>query len=104
MFIAPTEPMQVRMAPTRLSVPSSVKAGPKRICSSGPDTPTRMRVPRGRFECGVAMPPRLLGAGEGGADQDRVGARGERLANVAAGGHSAVGDDGHVAARPLVVK
>src|SRR5213592_374346 len=29
---------------------------PKRICSSEPAMPTRMRVPRGRFACGVAMP------------------------------------------------
>ena len=52
---APTEPMHVRMAPTRLSVPSSVNAGPKRICSSEPAMPTRIRVPRGtRIRVGIA--------------------------------------------------
>src|SRR5262249_32050403 len=56
MFCAPTEPIQVRMAPTRFSVPSSVKAGPNRISSSDPTMPTRMRVPRGRFRLGVAIP------------------------------------------------
>src|SRR5262249_35921013 len=56
MLRAPTEPMHVRMAPTRLRVPSSVKAGPNRICSSEPAIPTRIRVPRGRFWCGVAIP------------------------------------------------
>ena len=110
MFMAPTEPMQVRMAPTRLSVPSSVNAGPKRICSSGPAMPDadaraarQVRVRRGHAPV-VAAARRLLGAREGGADHDRVGAGGERLADVAAGGHAAVGDDRHVAAGPLVVE
>ena len=52
----------------------------------------------------VAAARRLVGAREGRADHDRVGARGERLADVAARRHAAVGDDRHVAAGPLVVE
>src|SRR5947207_11305329 len=44
------------IAPTRFWLPSSTSAGPKRICLSEPVLPTLMRVPRGRFACGVAMP------------------------------------------------
>src|SRR5438132_1298637 len=48
--------MQVVIAPTKFWLPSSTSAGPKRICFSDPVVPTLMRVPRGRFACGVAMP------------------------------------------------
>src|SRR5229473_139651 len=56
MLQAPTLPMQVVIAPTKFWLPSSTSAGPKRICFSDPVVPTLMRVPRGRFACGVAMP------------------------------------------------
>src|SRR6185295_14839834 len=56
MVAAPTLPMQVVMAPTRFCEPSSTVAVPNRICLSEPVMPTLMRVPRGRFAWGVAMP------------------------------------------------
>ena len=49
-------PMLVCNAPSRLWVPSSSWAGPRRICSRVPVVPTLMRVPRGRTGLGVAMP------------------------------------------------
>src|SRR5882672_6668580 len=63
----------------------------------------QVRVRRGHAPV-VAAAGSFLGAREGGADHDRVGAGGEGLADVAAGGHPAVGDDRHVAAGPLVVE
>src|SRR5947208_974279 len=67
--------MQVRIAPTRLSVPSSVNAGPNRICSSEPATPTRIRVPRGRLACvGAAvheLQARLVGDDVADDERDR---------------------------------
>src|SRR5260221_4334621 len=41
----------------------------------------------------IAAAGRFLGAGEGGADHDGIGTAGERLADVAALGHAAIGDD-----------
>ena len=43
-------------SPVPLALPSSVRAGPDRISSSDPVVPTLMRVPRGKFACGVAIP------------------------------------------------
>src|SRR5439155_583637 len=54
MVRAPTLPMQVVIAPTRFWLPSSTSAGPNRICFREPVAPTLIRVPRGRFACGVA--------------------------------------------------
>src|SRR6266850_2113608 len=62
----------------------------------------QVRVRRGHAPV-VAAARRLGGPREGGADHDRVGARREGLADVAAGRHAAVGDDRHVAAALLVV-
>src|SRR5690606_11457039 len=50
----------------------------------------------------VAASRRLGGAGEGGADHDGVGAAGERLGDVAAVDHAAVGDHVDVASAGLV--
>src|SRR5215510_13655301 len=52
----------------------------------------------------IAAARRFLSPREGRADHDRVRARGEGFANVTARGHAAVGDDGHVAPRALVVE
>src|SRR5262245_56990971 len=52
----------------------------------------------------VAAPRRLDGARERRADHDRVGARGEGLAHVAAGRHAAIRDHGDVAARFLIME
>src|SRR5258705_3098460 len=65
--------------------------------------PRQVRMRRGHAPV-VAAARGFLGAREGGADHDRVRARGERLADVPAGGHAAVGDYRHVAAGPLVVE
>src|SRR5919106_561976 len=47
----------------------------------------------------VTAARRFVGAGKGRADHDGVGAAGDRLGDVAAGSHPAVGDDVHVAPR-----
>src|SRR5215831_16318910 len=66
--------------------------------------PARQIRVRGGHAPVIPAPRRLLGAREGGADHDGVRARGERLADVAAGGHATIGDDGYVAAGALVVE
>src|SRR5215467_3109551 len=63
----------------------------------------QVRVWRGHAPV-IAAARRLLGARESGSDHDGVRTRGEGLADVAARGHAAVGDDGHVAAGALVVE
>ena len=84
--------------------PSVTWAGPSRIRSSEPTVPTLMRVPRGSVGDGAAMPQfvprpgRLLGAGQRRADHQHVRAGGDRLGQLAAAAHAAVGDDRHVAA------
>src|SRR5438128_8357879 len=52
----------------------------------------------------IAAAGRLDRPGERGADHHGVGARGERLAHIAPGGHAAVGDDGDVASCLLVIE
>src|SRR3954470_23104769 len=99
----------------RLNVPSFSRAGPMRISSSVPFWVVATRAPRGSVGWNVAMPqwkprpgaswagaaptapeepgPGSLGGGDGGgADHDRVGAAGDRLGDVAAVAHAAVGD------------
>src|SRR5882724_12198476 len=65
--------------------------------------PRQVRVRR-RHAPVIAAPGRLDRAREGRADHHGVGAGGEGLAHVAARRHAAVGDDGDVAARLLVVE
>ena len=83
-------------------MPSFSCAGPTRISSSVPCWPAYTRVPRGqrrvegRHAPVVAAARRLVRAGERRADHHRVGAAGDRLGDVAAGAHAAVGDDVHV--------
>ena len=59
----------------------------------------RKRRMEGRHPPVVAVPGRLVGAGERRADHHGVGAAGERLRDVAAVAHAAVGDHLHVLAR-----
>src|SRR5437763_4815054 len=59
---------------------------------AGSDGADQVGVRRGHAPV-VAPTRRLDRAGERRADHDRVGARGERLAHVAARRHAAVGDD-----------
>ena len=102
---APRAAIDWRSAPTRFSEPSVTLAGPNRIRSSEPSVPTLIRVPRGRVAEGAAMPqfvPRpgaSAGAGQGRADHQGVGAGGDRLGQLAAPAHAAVGDHRDVAAR-----
>src|SRR5437763_15382599 len=63
----------------------------------------QVRVRRGHAPV-VAAAGGLGGTREGRADHHGIGARGERLAHVAARRHAAVGDDGNVAAGLLVVE
>ena len=84
--------------------PSVTWAGPSRIRSSDPTVPTLIRVPRGSVGDGAAMPQfmprpgRLLGAGQRRAEHQDVRAGGDRLGQLAAAAHPAVGDDRDVAA------
>ena len=95
--------MQVVIAPTRFWLPSSTSAGPNRICFSEPVTPTLMRVPRGKIGVRRGHAPMIAGAGrflcfrERASDHDRVRSAGQRLANIAAFAHAAVGDDRDIA-------
>ena len=101
--LAPRAAIDWRSAPTRFCVPSVTCDGPLRIWSSGPDVPTRIRVPRGRTGDGAAMPQlvplsgRLGGTGERRAEHHDVRAGSDGLGDVAALLHAAVGDDGNVA-------
>ena len=85
-------------------------AGPSRIRSSGPTVPTLIRVPRGSVGDGAAIPQfvprpgRLLGAGQRRADHQHVRAGRDRLGQLAAAAHPAVGDDRDVAAGLGVVR
>ena len=85
-------------------MPSVTWAGPNRIRSSVPVVPTLIRVPRGSVGDGAAMPQfvprpgRLRGARQRGAEHQDIGARRDRLGELAAAAHAAVGDDRHVAA------
>src|SRR5439155_18706206 len=56
MVRAPSAAIDWRSAPTRFCVPWLVAAGPKRICSRGSSSPTRIRVPRGSVGEGAAIP------------------------------------------------
>src|SRR6059058_1730569 len=56
MSLAPHTPSAERSAPAKFCDPSSTRAGPSRISRSVAFVPTWMRVPRGRFGSGVAMP------------------------------------------------
>ena len=82
-------------------MPSFSLAGPSRICSSVPSWmrgdagAARQRGVERRHAPVVAAPGSLLAAGERRADHHGVGAAGDRLRDVAAGPHAAVGD--HVA-------
>src|SRR3990172_6754452 len=53
---APPPPMQVRIAPTRFSVPSVLDVGPSSSRSSVVSTPTVIRVPRGSSAWPVDIP------------------------------------------------
>ena len=53
---APQTPRAERSAPAKFCVPSSTRAGPSRISRSVALVPIWIRVPRGRFGSGVAMP------------------------------------------------
>src|SRR5438094_8995321 len=64
--------MQVVMAPTKFWLPSSTSAGPNRLCFSEPVEPTLIRVPRGRFACGVPIPQRYPQAGPSSASPDAL--------------------------------
>src|SRR5262245_13161067 len=68
-----------------------------------PGAPRQIRVRR-RHAPVVTAPRCLDGARERRADHDRVGARREGLADVAAGRHAAIGDHRNVAAGLLVVE
>ena len=88
----------------RLNVPSFSRAGPVMI-SSQPAVlgrphagAARERRVEGRHAPVEAVAGRLVGARERGADHHRVGAAGERLRDVAAVAHPAVGDHAAVLA------
>src|SRR5581483_2040918 len=53
---APQTPSAERSAPAKFWEPSSTRAGPRRISRSVAFVPVWIRVPRGRFGSGVAMP------------------------------------------------
>ena len=82
-----------RSAPIRFIEPSGTVDGPCRICSRVPIVPTWTRRPAGsrggwpRSPSGKPRPGACAGAGQRGADHDRVGAERERLGDVAAAGH-----------------
>src|SRR6266849_4734384 len=63
----------------------------------------QVRVRRGHAPV-ITAARGFLGARKGGADHDRVRAGGQRLADVPARRHAAVGDDRHVATGLLVVE
>src|SRR5215472_11878026 len=74
------------------------------LLDAGPDAHLDPRAPGqvGVRGCHAPVEPprrRLRGAGQRRADHDGVGPGGERLADVGADPHPAVGDDGHVPAR-----
>ena len=97
-----------RRAPTRLVVPSATRLGPNEDLletghrahldplAAGQLGVVRLRAPVEAAAGGVG------GAGERGAEHHGVRAAGDRLDDVAAGAHAAVGDDVHVAAAGLV--
>src|ERR1700746_3851793 len=97
--------MQVVIAPTRFWLPSSTSAGPNRICLKGPVVPTRMRVPRGRLACGVAIPQwyPFPGASIALAKALPIITASQGLTNVASFTHAAVVNNRHVPAAPLQV-
>ena len=101
---APSAAIDWRSAPTRFSEPSVTCAGPNRIRSSGPTVPTLIRVPRGSVGEGAAMPQFVPRPGASAArasgepEHQRVRAGRDRLGQLAAATHPAVGDDRHVAA------
>ena len=83
-------------------MPSFSCAGPMRISASvarfdalHPRAARQRRV-EGRHAPVVAAAGRLVGGGERRTDHHRVGAARDRLGDVAAGAHPAVGDDVHV--------
>ena len=51
----------------------------------------------------IALAGRFLGPREGAAHHDGIGPAGQRLADIPALAHAAVGDDGHVTAGQLMV-
>ena len=100
--------MARRRAPTRLVVPSATRLGPNRISSSPATAPDLDPLAAGqlgvvRLRAPVeAAPGGVGGAGERGTEHHGIRAAGDRLDDVAAGAHAAVGDDVHVAAAGLV--
>src|SRR5215211_6577445 len=88
MVRAPSAAIDWRSAPTRFSLPSVTWAGPSRIRSRLPTVPTRIRVPRGSF----------LGARQGRPQHERIGPGGDRLGELTAASHAAIGDNLHVPA------
>ena len=99
MSLAPQTPSAERSAPAKFCEPSSTRAGPSRISLSVALVPTWMRVPRGRLGSGVAMPQLKPLDADSSAPASGVpiitasAPRRERLADVGADAHAAVGDD-----------
>ena len=79
-----------------------VRRAEQDLAAASPRTPVRTRAPRGSVGWNVAMPQWKPRAGastaedERRAEHDRVGAAGDRLGDVAALAHAAVGDHVHV--------